>query len=131
MDKVEFPAIKLVQNELELIVFCCPCETIYEYFDVSRRIDDKIQGYQRSFSNSRIKQIKNYLSNENGIIPNSILVNLEDGAYEFNKDLNILKLELEKKSLGLIIDGQHRVKGCYDANPEFCIVVVAVLATSQ
>ncbi|MBE9204062.1 DGQHR domain-containing protein [Synechocystis salina LEGE 06099] len=131
MNRLEFPAIKLIQNELELLVFCCPCKTIYEYFDVSRRIDDKTQGYQRSFSNTRIKQIKSYLSNDKGIIPNSILVNLENGAYEFSEDSKTLRLASEKKSLGLIIDGQHRVKGCYDADPEFYIVVVAVLGLSQ
>jgi DGQHR domain-containing protein len=111
-----------------MLIFCCPVKIIYERFDVSRRIENKVLGYQRSFSNSRIKEIKNYINNEQGVIPNSVLVNLDEDKYSYSED-KLLTLN-QQDSLGLIIDGQHRVKGCYEANPDFEIMVVATLELS-
>ena len=111
-----------------MLIFCCPVKIIYERFDVSRRIENKVLGYQRSFSNSRIKEIKNYINNEQGVIPNSVLVNLDEDKYSYSED-KLLTLN-QQDSLGFIIDGQHRVKGCYEANPDFEIMVVATLELS-
>jgi DGQHR domain-containing protein len=129
MNKIKIPAFKITQNNIEMLVFCCPVKTIYECFDVSRRIDDKVLGYQRSFSKPRIKEIKNYISQEEGVIPNSILVNLDSGGYSYSDKDKLLTLE-GTQSLGLIIDGQHRVKGCYEANQEFQLMIVATLGLS-
>ncbi|MFM8005457.1 MAG: DGQHR domain-containing protein, partial [Dolichospermum sp.] len=112
---IKIPAFKIIQNEIPMLVFITNAKTIYERFDVSRRIDDKKLGYQRSFSKTRIKEIKNYI-NGKGIIPNSILVNIDQGKFDYQENDNLLTLE-DTNSLGLIIDGQHRVNGCYDANP--------------
>lgn len=129
MSKINIPAFKIIQNNIPMLVFIAPVKMIYENFDVSRRIEDKILGYQRSFSKSRINNIKNYISQEQGVIPNSILVNLDPGKYEYSEDNNQLTLH-DRKSLGLIIDGQHRVKGSYEANPEFKLMIVATLGLS-
>ncbi len=126
---MKLSAFKLTQNNLSMLVFLAPAKMIYERFDVSRRIEDKVLGYQRSFSNSRIKQIKNYINQEQGVIPNSILVNLDEGKYSYSEEDQQLSLD-KTDSLGLIIDGQHRVKGCYEANPEFQLMVVATLSLS-
>ncbi|MFN7661404.1 MAG: DGQHR domain-containing protein, partial [Dolichospermum sp.] len=91
-----------------MLVFVTTVKMIYERFDVSRRIDDKKLGYQRSFSKKRIKEIKNYINQEQGIIPNSILVNIDEGKFDYQENNNLLILH-ETESLGLIIDGQHRV----------------------
>jgi DGQHR domain-containing protein len=128
MSQIEIPAFKITQNNIKMLIFCCPVKVIYERFDVSRRIENKVLGYQRSFSNSRIKEIKNYINNEQGVIPNSVLVNLDEDKYSYSED-KLLTLN-QQDSLGLIIDGQHRVKGCYEANPDFEIMVVATLELS-
>ncbi|QYX31958.1 DGQHR domain-containing protein [Sphaerospermopsis torques-reginae] len=125
---IEIPAFKILQNEIPMLVFIANAKMIYERFDVSRRIDDKKLGYQRSFSKTRIKEIKNYI-NGKGIIPNSILVNIDEGKFDYHENNNLLVLE-DTDSLGLIIDGQHRVNGCYDANPDFPLMVIATLGLS-
>jgi DGQHR domain-containing protein len=76
---IEIPAFQVIQNNISMLVFVTTVKMIYERFDVSRRIDDKKLGYQRSFSKKRIKEIKNYINQEQGIIPNSILVNIDEG----------------------------------------------------
>lgn len=125
---IEIPAFKILQNDIPMLVFIANAKMIYERFDVSRRIDDKKLGYQRSFSKTRIKDIKNYI-NEKGIIPNSILVNIDEGKFDYRENDNLLSLE-DTNSLGLIIDGQHRINGCYDANPDFPLMVIATLGLS-
>ena len=124
MNTIKIPAFKISQNDVEMLLFCSSAKMIYEHFDVSRRIEDKVLGYQRSFSTSRIRQIKNYINQEQGIIPNSILVNLDQGKYTYSEEFLFLN---ETGSLGLIIDGQHRVKGSYEANPDFQLMIVATL----
>lgn len=129
MSRITIPAFKIVQNNTRMLVFLASARLIYERFDVSRRIEDKVLGYQRSFSKSRIKEIQRYINREQGIIPNSILVNLDEGKYFYSEGTHELSLD-ETESLGLIIDGQHRVKGCYEADPDFELMVVATLELS-
>lgn len=129
MSEIKIPVFPIVQNKILMLVFTVPAKIIYERFDVSRRVTDKTLGYQRSFSKTRIQQIKNYINNETGVIPNSILVNLDQGKYNYLQDKKILILK-DEESLGLIIDGQHRVKGTYEANPEFELMVCATLDLS-
>lgn len=126
---IQIPAFQLIQNKIPMLVFVTTVKMIYERFDVSQRVDDKKLGYQRSFSKTRIKEIKNYINQEQGIIPNSILVNIDEGKFDYQENDNLLILE-DTNSLGLIIDGQHRVNGCYDANPDFPLMVIATLGLS-
>lgn len=129
MNTTKFLALKITQNDTSMLVFTCPVKIIYERFDVSRRIEDKVLGYQRSFSKSRIQQIKTYITQENGIIPNSVLVNFDDDKFHYIDQEKELTLN-DSGSLGLIIDGQHRVKGCYEADSNFPLMVIATLGLS-
>ncbi|WP_414569573.1 DGQHR domain-containing protein [Nostoc sp. CCY 9925] len=129
MSNIQISAFKLLQHNISMLVFITTAQVIYNRFDVSRRVADKNLGYQRSFVNARIKKIKNYINQDQGIIPNSILVNLEDGKFSYSEVDKLLTL-YDAESLGLIIDGQHRVKGSYEANPEFPLMVVATLGLS-
>ncbi|TVP59521.1 MAG: DGQHR domain-containing protein [Nodularia sp. (in: Bacteria)] len=129
MSNIRLSAFQVSQNHIKMLLFITTAQMIYERFDVSRRISDKKLGYQRSFSKSRIKEIKNYINQEDGIIPNSILVNIDEGKFSYTENDNLLTLE-DTESLGLIIDGQHRVKGCYEADPDFPLMVVATLGLS-
>jgi len=123
---MKIPALKFVQNANTMFVFIANCKIIYEKFGVSRRMDDKLQGYQRAFSIQRINQIKNYIVKENGILPNSILVNLEAGKHFYDETTKELVLN-DDTSIGFIIDGQHRVKGSYEAEPNLLLPVVATV----
>ena len=66
MKKMRIPALEWVQNNQRMFVFLGKAQLIYEKFDVSRRIDDKEHGYQRSFSTRRINQIKSYVKKKIG-----------------------------------------------------------------
>jgi len=125
-DEIELPVLKYEQNGTTMFLFLAKAELIYDKFAVSRRIDDKELGYQRSFSSNRIRQIKNYLLKEKGIIPNSILVNIDYGKYRYDESKNSLALKNENP-IGFIIDGQHRIKGSYEAQRDLILPVVATV----
>lgn len=62
----EFNAIEINQNGQILYLFSMSAKRIYDKFSVSRRVEDKEKGYQRSFSSSSLKQIANYLNKDSG-----------------------------------------------------------------
>ncbi|MBW4971362.1 DGQHR domain-containing protein [Croceibacter atlanticus] len=95
-----------------------------------RRLEDKEEGYQRSFSKSRINQIKKYIDKEGGILPNSILVNIDDGVSAFNNETSILTMDDSIDNWGFIIDGQHRVWGSNEAEKNLLLPVVATVSKS-
>ncbi len=125
----ELKAIRFTQNEIPFLIFIASSGEIYNKFDVSRRIENKEEGYQRSFSKSRVNDIRRFVSVEHGVLPNSILVNLDKNSYEYSESENKLYLN-DSGSAGFIIDGQHRVKGSYEADPEILLPVVATLELS-
>lgn len=123
---MEVTAIKFEQNEKTMFFFVLEAKKIYERFDVSRRIDDKEKGYQRSFNKTRINQIKKYIDKEKGILPNSILVNIDAEKYSFSDKSNKLTF-VNNGTLGFIIDGQHRVWGANNSEANILLPVVATI----
>ncbi len=120
-------AIKFVQNGVEMYMFTLDAKMIYSKFAVSRRVDDKEKGYQRSFSSTRINQIKRYVDKENGILPNSILVNIDPDKCNYNVQTSTLNIK-DEENIGFIIDGQHRVWGASHAEINILLPVVATVA---
>lgn len=109
-----------------MYLFIASSEFLYNRFAVSMRVKDKEQGYQRSFSSSRIKELARHITKYKNVIPNSILVNIERKFFNFDQIENVIELN-DSGNLGLIIDGQHRVRGTFDGNPEFLLPVVATV----
>jgi DNA sulfur modification protein DndB len=77
--------------------------------------------YQRMLSKKRLISIKEYIENEKGLFPNSIIINFITGKYPltFEKTETSLETEAQLGYLNLpnryksawIIDGQHRLYG--------------------
>ncbi len=122
---MNIPALQFKQNEITLLLFVLPAKYIYENFDVSRRVDNKEIGYQRSFSQLRVKQISKYVDNGTGILPNSVLVNIDATKCSYEQNTQMLTLNDNQGPLGFIIDGQHRVWGANEATTEISLPVVA------
>ncbi|WP_417861419.1 DGQHR domain-containing protein [Winogradskyella sediminis] len=127
---MEVNAIKFEQNNTILYCFILKAKTIYNKFSVSRRLDNKEEGYQRSFSKSRINQIKKYIDKEDGILPNSILLNIDSGIATFDDESSKLILDDSIINWGFIIDGQHRVWGSNEAENNLFLPVVATIGKS-
>jgi DGQHR domain-containing protein len=123
-------AIQFRQNETTLYSFVLKANVVYDNFLVSRRTENKEEGYQRSFSKSRTAQIKKYIDKEGGILPNSILVNIDTAAVKYNPETFELDFD-ENMNWGFIIDGQHRVWGSNDAVNNIDLPVVATIGKNN
>ena len=126
---VENPLI-VKQNDLKLYVFKLTAEEIHNHFVVSRRLEDKEEGYQRIVKEKKIKEIVAYLSGKSSdsypsILPSNILIALDNIEYDETTKKLIIK-DNESGYKGLIIDGQHRAKGGYEFNTKFELLVVAI-----
>lgn len=121
---MKIKCLKFNQNSQVLYSFVISGKFIYQKFDVSRRIDDKESGYQRSFSKTRINQISKFIDNHEGLIPNSILVNLDPNSYNYYPDTSEIEFK-NLTTLGLIIDGQHRIWGISKAKTDIVVPVIA------
>ncbi|HRF56413.1 MAG TPA: DGQHR domain-containing protein, partial [Campylobacterales bacterium] len=118
------------QNNLKLYVFKLNSEEIYNHFNVSRRLHNKDEGYQRIVKENKIKEIKAYLGGKSAdsypsILPSNILIALDNIKYD-DKNNELIIQDNEDGYKGLIIDGQHRAKGSYEFDPKFELLVVGI-----
>jgi DGQHR domain-containing protein len=80
---------------------------------VDRWSPENPDGYQRPLTRARKSQVKDYLLEEEGLFPTSILLNCR-GNVEFEEkgEGGFGLLRIPKESLPLyIVDGQHRIEG--------------------
>jgi len=122
---IEVEAKEVKQGDWTIYVFVVPSDAFDRIAFVSRRDDDKEAGYQRNLSKQRAAEIAQYLDKEKGCIPNSILVNLEDGA-RFDRKKGLLRIPNTPRA-AWVIDGQHRMFGLRQAKTKFDLVVTAFL----
>lgn len=61
---IKVKTLTVIQNHVQLNCFVLKADIVYNRFAVSRRIEDKELGYQRSFSKKKIANIKKYLLEE-------------------------------------------------------------------
>lgn len=87
--------------------------TFISYADV-RRIEardvERYIGIQRPLENSRVKELRGYVTNIDSSFPTSIIlaVNGEDALYDPESGIMRLRKDIE---VAKIIDGQHRIAG--------------------
>jgi len=126
---LEKKCIRINQNGLNLYVFILTSEEIHNNFYVSRRYENREEGYQRILKKSKVKNIRKYLEdiedNYPAVLPNSILIALDN--IEYDKENQIIKIkDNENGYKGLIIDGQHRSEGAYLYDSLFPLVVIGI-----
>ena len=122
---VEVKAVVAKQRGWRIFSFVLDSATFDRIAFVSRRDDDKDAGYQRNLSKQRAADIARYIDKENGCIPNSILVNLEEGA-TYDEKNQTLRIPDQPKA-AWVIDGQHRMFGLRQARTTYDLVVTAFL----
>lgn len=115
-------------NEYDFFVFSLSSSVLLEIAKFTSRSDADI-GVQRDHKEERDRQIGKFICSENPFFPNTIIINIPipfNDEY-FNKNNNLLEIEIPKKS-AYIIDGQHRLKAFssrYSEETELEMVVAA------
>ncbi|MGA3136925.1 MAG: DGQHR domain-containing protein [Terracidiphilus sp.] len=122
---IEVKAFLAKQRNRQIFSFVIDSATFDRIAFVSRRDDDKDAGYQRNLSKQRAADIAHYIDKEGGCIPNSILVNLEEGA-TYDAGTQTLRIP-DQPNAAWVIDGQHRMFGLRQATTKYDLVVTAFL----
>lgn len=139
---IRVPAVKAKMGPFNCYIFPASPDYLLKIAYVSHRSKGKasdIQTYQRMIAKSRLKKIRDYIS-DHGIFPTNIVVNIEKKCLDFQKvmqdnepeDRDItgvlgwLHLKPAYKS-AWIIDGQHRLFS-YSGHPYAKTGHIAVLA---
>lgn len=88
------------------------------------------QGYQRALGKSRSKKFSDYLKNHNGILHQTVLINIRSTTNVSFKTTHTDFGILETKEKLYLVDGQHRVGGIkmmIEQNPSFASFPIPVL----
>ncbi len=110
-EKVRYTVSNVIQNDKKFYSLTVPTDVLARCCFVSTRDEDPEKGFQRTLDKKRAQQIAEYIDNNNGTIPSSIILSAQPEA-----QINItgkgrtIEFTVHPKSF-LILDGQHRVYG--------------------
>lgn len=124
-------AIKCIQNKKEFYIVAMNSTDLKEMCFVTRRREDPIKGFQRLLNHKRAKKIAEYLDEEKGTIPSAIILSAQDNAkFIYDEKRKEISFDICKESM-LVIDGQHRLYGLFDAIHDYEVPVIIFNGLSQ
>ena len=132
---MEYPCIVFSQRtdigSPQFCMFEAPVRDVIEWSTIPRLSPDNLEGIQRPKSDTRVRAIKNFLLGDpRNTIPTAIVITLSPGAYTL-KDATQIEINTAEKEKIFVVDGQHRLHGLDDFNPEARVPIVAILNASN
>lgn len=123
-DRLRLSVSLVTQGDHQFYTLTMFSDVLAETCKVTTRKEDPKKGFQRELDEKRAKEIARYIDDENGTIPNSIVLSAQPEA-----DLKIVgrgkTLEFTSApGAFLILDGQHRVYGFSMARTRLRVPVV-------
>ena len=118
------------QQGPRLALFRARASDVSEWSDVDRLGPDKRTGPQREPKKSRINSIRRFFLDDcQNTIPTAIVVGLRGARIDEGNGLQTIVIETGDTVAkpGLIIDGQHRLRGLEAFHPETLVPIVAIL----
>lgn len=123
------------RNSPEFILFHAPAGEIAAWADVDRLSVTNRTAAQRALRPMKVAKVKKFLAaSQKNTIPTSVIVALDSDGVEFTPSAKSqgaagrLGITLDgSKKPGLIIDGQHRVFGANDFDPELPLNVIGII----
>ncbi len=114
-DFIEFPCLKVDQpiGTFYIGVISSTDLCAISFADIRRpegRDIEKYIGTQRDLSESRVKEIKQYVTTLDACFPTSIILSIGSDNAKYDKNNNVIKIKTDDK-VAKIIDGQHRIAG--------------------
>jgi len=116
MKKYTYTAILPKQSkELTVFTFCAKAKDILNFAQIDRIGRDKdgvLKGFQRPQVASHINEIRSYLSKEDAVLPNSVVVAFTSGVTIKRGKLAgtaTITISTKEKDLGFVVDGQQRL----------------------
>jgi len=123
-NRVRFSVSLVTQGKHQFYTLTLPSDILAETCVVITRAEDPKEGFQRELDEKRAEEIARYIDEQEGTIPNSIVLSAQSAA-----DLKIVgrgkTLEFSKTpGAFFILDGQHRVYGFSKAKTILRVPVV-------
>ncbi len=123
-NRIRFSVSLVSQGRHQFYTLTMPSDVLAETCVVTKRAEDPKEGFQRELDEKRALEIARYIDEQDGTIPNSIVLSAQPIA-----DLKIVgrgkTLEFSKlPGAFLILDGQHRVYGFSKAQTILRVPVV-------
>lgn len=99
---------------------------------VGRKDDGELRGFQRHQVAGHIKEIRDYLSREDALLPNAVIIAFLDGVKVVNKGSGVVELHVTVKDSdhkpGFVVDGQQRLTALSGmSKPGFQVFVSALI----
>lgn len=110
--------IRQKQSDVNLYVTALPLKELLGRYQPDTYSSDNPKGYQRSLTNSRLRQISEYLREEEGMLPTSILLCIRQphqarfeptGDHTSGGEAGVLTVDASVPMW--VVDGQHRLAG--------------------
>lgn len=121
-----------------LALFSAPVGEVLEWATIERSTESNT-GHQRALKISKVNAVKNYFKNDaNNTIPTSVTIILRTDEQDMDVsekpsryNLSIKPSRKGKNPPGLVIDGQHRLLGMNEFDPQIHVSVVALINASD
>lgn len=135
MAEIRISATKLKQKDKVLYLFKMNSKLLKAISYVTPRSEDNPEELQRVCIEQRAKEIGNWLKEENSLLPNAIVIDLNESVkIEPTADTDIVTIVLTdqdggsyENKIAYILDGQHRIRGFdFSDGIEFDLPVVAL-----
>ena len=137
-DYLDYPALFPKQN-LNTPVFCfvSKANEIQKFAQIdraSRNHEGILKGFQRPQIANHIKEIREYLTKNDSILPNSIVIAFMQGVsiQKTNSISGSIRIEISNDQKGWIVDGQQRFTALLESdNKNFEIFVSAFICSTE
>ena len=139
MTTFTYNAITPKQSPLaKVFAFPACAKDIFKFASIDRIGRDdrgKLQGFQRSQVSNHIKEIGDYLSKEDAILPNSVVIAFTSGVTIKDTAINgvsEITITLDGKPQGLVVDGQQRLTALSKIpDKDFEVLVSCIICESE
>lgn len=135
---MNYPCIVFSQREdsqaPRFCIFEAPVKDVIEWSTIPRLSPDNQDGIQRAKNDAKVRGITKFLNaDERNTIPTAIVITLSSNAHSINAEGGVesICINKDKKDEVFVVDGQHRLYGLYQFNPDSKVPIVAILGATN
>lgn len=123
MCKVKLKALKINQGKYEFYMTVIKSNQLEGFCFITRRSEDKEEGFQRLLNKARANLITKYYKN-GGAIPSPLILSAKEEAdFTYNPESGEVSF-LNQEKIFMVIDGQHRLFGISGLEEELDVPVI-------
>lgn len=123
MSRIDLKALNICQGNYNFYMTVISSEKLKDFCFITRRSEDKEEGFQRLLNKARVNLITKYYE-KGGTIPSPLILSAKgDAEFSYDADNGIISF-LDKEKIFLVIDGQHRFFGINGLSQEVEVPVI-------